>query len=118
VTVAINPISAMVSGALGSANASGTSSADALRAATGASTTERTSGTSSTFGRSLVEALDGLEATQDHADDLAEKAATGDLVDVHDNMISATEASLATELTVAIRNRAIESFNEIMRMQV
>ena len=44
--------------------------------------------------------------------------ATGDLASVSDYMIAATEAQLATEVTVAVRNRAIESFNEIMRMQV
>ena len=33
-------------------------------------------------------------------------------------MIAATQAQLATELTVAVRNKALESFNEIMRMQV
>jgi flagellar hook-basal body complex protein FliE len=33
-------------------------------------------------------------------------------------MIAATEASLATELTVAVRNKAVEAFNSIMSMPV
>ena len=70
------------------------------------------------FGQSLVKALDGLQAAQTKADGLAVHAATGDLTNVHDYMIAATEASLATELTVAVRNKAVESFNQIMNMAV
>ena len=32
--------------------------------------------------------------------------------------IAATEASVTTQLTVAVRNRALEAFNEIMRMPI
>ncbi len=32
-------------------------------------------------------------------------------------MIAATQAKVATELTVAVRNKAIEAFQEIMRLQ-
>ena len=70
------------------------------------------------FGNSLTGALDNLNATQANSDDLALKAATGDLNDVHAYTIAAAEANIATELTVALRNRAVETFNEIMRMQV
>ncbi len=70
------------------------------------------------FGNVVVKALQGLQATQDKADGLAVKAATGDMTDVHDFTIASTEAALATEFTVAVRNRAVEAFNEIMRMQV
>lgn len=69
-------------------------------------------------GNSFASALDGLQASQGNADDLAVKAATGDLNDVHNYTIAATEASLATEFTVAFRNRAVETFNDIMRMQI
>ena len=48
----------------------------------------------------------------------AERAAVGDLESVSDYMIAATEAQLATEITVAVRDRAISAFNDIMRMQV
>ena len=70
------------------------------------------------FGKTVVDALDNLEKTQDKADNLAVKAATGDLNDVHDYMIAATEASVQTELTVAVRNKAVEAYQEIMRMQI
>jgi flagellar hook-basal body complex protein FliE len=70
------------------------------------------------FGKSVVDALESLEQAQDKADGLAVKAATGDLNDVHDYMIAATEAAVQTELTVAVRNKAVEAFTEIMRMQV
>jgi flagellar hook-basal body complex protein FliE len=70
------------------------------------------------FGQTLSRALDSLQAAQTKADTLAVQAATGDLTNVHDYMIAATEASLATELTVAVRNKAVEAFNQIMNMGV
>lgn len=70
------------------------------------------------FGNIVTTALQGLQNTQDKADGLAVKAATGDMSDVHDFTIASTEAALTTEFTVAVRNRAVEAFNEIMRMQI
>lgn len=70
------------------------------------------------FGERMADALQSVENSQQVADGLAQQAATGELTDVHDYMIAATQAQLATELTVAVRNKALESFNEIMRMQV
>jgi flagellar hook-basal body complex protein FliE len=49
---------------------------------------------------------------------MATRAATGDLKDVHDYMVASAEASLTTEMVVAIKNQAVGAFNEIMRMQV
>ena len=73
---------------------------------------------SDNFGTVVVNALQGVQDTQNSANSLAVKAATGDLADVHNYTIAATEASLQTQLTVAVRDRAIEAFNQIMAMQV
>jgi flagellar hook-basal body complex protein FliE len=70
------------------------------------------------FGDLVAKGVDAAQAAQGKADSLAVKAATGDLTDVHDYMIAATQAQLGTELTVAVRNKALEAFNDIMRMPV
>jgi flagellar hook-basal body complex protein FliE len=69
-------------------------------------------------GNSFTNILDGLQATQGNADNLAVQAATGNLTDIHNYTIAATEATLATDLTVAVRDRAVQAFNDIMGMQV
>jgi flagellar hook-basal body complex protein FliE len=70
------------------------------------------------FGNVLSQQLDKLNAAQGKADDLALQAATGDLQSIQDYTIAATEAQLLTQLTVAVRNKAVEAFNDIMRMQI
>jgi flagellar hook-basal body complex protein FliE len=69
------------------------------------------------FGDVIGKAIENTERAQSTADDMAVKAASGDLTDVHDYLAAATEASLTTQLTVAVRNKAIDAFNEIMRLQ-
>jgi len=70
------------------------------------------------FASVLASSLDQLQATQSTSDGLAVQAATGDLRDVHDYMIAANETKLATDMVVTIKNKAVEAFNEIMRMPV
>ena len=74
-------------------------------------------GNSSGFADVLSQGVEQLQQTQSTADGLAVKAATGDLTDVHDYMIASAQASLATQLTTAVRDKAVNAFNEIMRMQ-
>lgn len=75
-------------------------------------------GSSVDFGDSVAGALEQLDSLHKTADTLAVQAATGDLQSVSEYMAVATEAQLATEVTVAFRDKAIGAFNEIMRMQV
>jgi flagellar hook-basal body complex protein FliE len=104
-------------GQIGWAGGAGQTGASAGAAAAESAAAGAANGTQG-FGQTLTKALDNLQATQTKADNLAVQAATGDLTNVHDYMIASTEASLATQLTVAVRNKAVESFNQIMNMAV
>lgn len=72
----------------------------------------------SDFGTLLAQGLDKVDSLQRNADELAVQAATGDLENIHDYTVAATEASVATQLTANLRNKAIEAFTEIMRMPI
>ena len=83
--------------------------------------TSATAGTSSLsdasgFGNAATNLIDGLQNQQDSADSLALAASTGQ-GNVGDVMIAAQQASLSTNMTVAVRNKAVEAFNQIMGMQ-
>jgi flagellar hook-basal body complex protein FliE len=71
---------------------------------------------SSGFGNAATDLIDGLQNQQNSADSLALAASTGG-GNVGDVMIAATQASLSTSMTVAVRNKAVEAFNQIMGMQ-
>lgn len=70
------------------------------------------------FAGMLTSGLERVQALQHREGSMAVQAATGELRDVHDYMIASSEAALATELTVAVRNKGLEAFAEIMRLQV
>ncbi|GGK82959.1 hypothetical protein GCM10012284_16320 [Mangrovihabitans endophyticus] len=65
----------------------------------------------------LARGLSSVQASQAHAEDLAVQVADGTLQDPAQYTMAANEASLGLQLTVAIRNKALEAFQEIMRMQ-
>jgi flagellar hook-basal body complex protein FliE len=70
------------------------------------------------FGDMVTQALDNVQSTQSAADSLSVKAATGTLADVADFMVASTKAAVTTQLTVAVRNKAVDAFNQIMQMPV
>ena len=89
-----------------------------IPAVTGTAPTAAPKATGTSFGDAVSGALENLSDAHQQVDKLAVEAATGDLTAIHDFTIAATEAQLLTELTVEVRNKAIEAFNDIMRMQV
>lgn len=70
------------------------------------------------FSSSMKKALGQVNDMQKQADDTAVKLATGDVEDVHKAMLAMQKAKLAFDLTVQVRNKVIDAYQEIMRMQV
>jgi flagellar hook-basal body complex protein FliE len=74
--------------------------------------------TASSFANAIGDAVTHLNTLHNTADGLAKQAVTGKLANVEDYLTAATEAQLTTQLTVAVRNKAVEAYQEIMRMAV
>ena len=62
--------------------------------------------------------LDQVLESTGTANELSQQLATGELTDLHEFTAAAARASIALEMTVAVRNQALQAYQEIMRMQV
>jgi len=66
--------------------------------------------------------LDGLVSTvstkEAQATDLTRKVLLGESDQIHQSVIAMQEASVAFSLMVEVRNKLVESYQELMRMQV
>jgi flagellar hook-basal body complex protein FliE len=79
------------------------------------------SGTASESSGSFMDALKGLIENTDTSADQANTAVDGMLnksVDVHDAMIALQRAEMTLQLTVQIRNKLVQAYQDIMRMPV
>ncbi|MEV6297985.1 flagellar hook-basal body complex protein FliE [Actinoplanes sp. NPDC051861] len=74
-------------------------------------------GPNADFAGMLAKGIQNVQASQSKASDLAVQVADGTLKDPAQYTMAATEAQLGLQLTMAIRNKAVEAFQEIMRMQ-
>nr|WP_325176717.1 flagellar hook-basal body complex protein FliE [Paenibacillus alkalitolerans] len=70
------------------------------------------------FGKTLAQALNQLEQQEQNVRVLNEGFVTGQGVDVHTLMIASEKAHLGLQLTVQVRNKVIEAYQEIMRTQL
>lgn len=77
-----------------------------------------TSATQGAGGPNFASILDSAEQTGITADKAAGQIATGDLPNIQQFTSAAAKAELTVDLVVAIRNRAIDAYQEIMRMSV
>ncbi|WP_413300354.1 flagellar hook-basal body complex protein FliE [Bacillus sp. 1P10SD] len=69
------------------------------------------------FANVLKGYLENVDTTVKQASNLTVKAAAGEIENIHDVTIASQKAKVALELTVTIRDKAVEAYQETMRMQ-
>lgn len=79
--------------------------------------TNQTEG-SNLFKNIFQDAIDNVKRADANHEQQMYLLATGQLDDGHTVTIAAAEATLAAELLVQLRNKAVEAYNELMRITV
>jgi flagellar hook-basal body complex protein FliE len=70
------------------------------------------------FASVLKKSIEEINTTQQESATMTQKLALGENVDLHNVMISAQKASITLEATMEVRNKAVEAYQEIMRMSM
>lgn len=70
------------------------------------------------FGQMLDHLVAGVDAKQAEAQAVTRSVLLGDNDQIHQSVIAMQEASVAFGLMVEVRNKLVESYQELMRMQV
>lgn len=70
------------------------------------------------FADTLKTALSDVNQMQMDAGSALQRLAAGEDVDIHEVMISTAEAGIAFDLMMEIRNKLVEAYQEVQRMQV
>lgn len=70
------------------------------------------------FGSVLEDSLAEVNRLQQQADRSITDLATGEKASVHDTMIAMEQASVSFQLMMQVRNKIVEAYQEILRMQV
>lgn len=73
---------------------------------------------SESFGDIFKNLITDTNKLQSEAGKIAEKFALGEISDIHEVMVAAEKAGVAFELVMAIRNKLVEAYQELMRTQV
>ena len=73
---------------------------------------------SSVFRSIFEDAVNDVKTTQQDLEDKQYLLATGQIDDAHTVPIAAAQAQLSIDLLVQLRNKAIDAYNELMRISL
>ena len=68
------------------------------------------------FGNVFEQLVSSVDAKQDHSAAVTREVLLGKNDQLHESMIAMQEASVAFQLMVEVRNKVVESYQELMRM--
>ncbi len=74
-------------------------------------------GPASDFSKVLTSSLDKVNALQTERSAMITSFASGETQNVHELMISMQKAGLAMNMTAAVRNKVMEAYKELSRLQ-
>jgi flagellar hook-basal body complex protein FliE len=70
------------------------------------------------FGQVFDSLISGVTAKQNAAQEMTKKVLLGETDQLHQSVIARQEAGISFSLMVEVRNKLVESYQELMRMQV
>ena len=70
------------------------------------------------FGDTLNEAVSKVNEMQKEADIKMQELASGENTNISEVMIAAERADIALKLMMSVRNKVIDAYQEVMKMQV
>ncbi len=83
----------------------------------GVPTSTPKSATSTPFSDLLTDSVAQVGQLEDQARSAVTGLMSGSGVDVHEAMIATQKASMAFELSLAVRNKAVQAYQQVMSMQ-
>ena len=73
---------------------------------------------SKSFGEFLADSIKEVSSLQHKSEEMSALLAAGELDDISQAVIASEKADIALQLTMQVRNRIVEAYQEMMRMQV
>lgn len=70
------------------------------------------------FQSVLSSAIDSIQSLEDNAAGSVQKFLTGENEEIHTTILATQKAELAFELGLQIRNKVVDAYQEIMKMQM
>jgi flagellar hook-basal body complex protein FliE len=113
--MAINPVSISSSAmsALNQANAAQKTAAASL-----ATSANATNNTTQSPAQTFDQLLNSLNQSEANSNDLVQQMSSGGAVDLHQVMLGIEENDINFKVSLAMRDKLVDAYREVMRMQI